>query len=237
MNRIKRYYTAFRRYNRSKGYGVHSPFAYNFIRNVLREKYPYYAYSELKEQRKRAKVLSAKKSGQQRLISYSSAKMLFRIACHFCPDLILQIGTTHGVASSALLKATNSAKIILFPGENNHDNVVYHEITKQFADHILPKQSLSEAIKCYQSEQKKFGLILINHLEPKELNDTLQVVLQTLQEEGLVIIRNLSSSPIARQLWKTCCAEKPWGMSFTNYQTGIIVGYKHLPKQHFNLWF
>ncbi len=237
MNRIKRYYTAFRRYNRSKGYGVHSPFAYNFIRNVLREKYPYYAYSELKEQRKRAKVLSAKKSGQQRLISYSSAKMLFRIACHFCPDLILQISTTHGVASSALLKATNSAKIILFPGENNHDDVVYHEITQQYTDHILPKQSLSEAIKCYLSEQKKFGLILINHLEPKELNDTLQVALQALQEEGLVIIRNLSTSPIARQLWKTCCAEKPWGMSFTNYQTGIIVGYKHLPKQHFNLWF
>lgn len=237
MNRIKRYYTAFRRYNRSKGYGVHSPFAYNFIRNVLREKYPYYAYSELKEQRKRAKVLSVKKSGQQRLISYSNAKMIFRIARYFNPDIILQIGTTHGVASSALLKATDSANIILFLGENNHDDVVYHEITKQYADRILTKQSLSEAIRCYRSEQKKCGLILVNHIEFKELNDTLQVVMQTLQEGGLVIIRNLSTSPIIRQLWKTCCAEKPCGMSFTNYQTGIIVGYRYLPKQHFNLWF
>lgn len=237
MNLIKRYYTAFRRYNRSKGYGVHSPFAYNFIRNVLREKYPYYAYNELKEQRKRAKVLLAKKAGQHRLISYSSAKMIFRIACHFSPDLILQIGTTHGVASSAFLKATNSTKIILFSGENNCNDVVYHEITKEYTDRILPKQSLSEAIKCFRSEQKRFGLILINHIEPKEVNDTLQIAIQTLQEEGLVIIRNLNTSSIVRQLWKTCCAEKPCGMSFANYQTGIIVGYRYLPKQHFNLWF
>ena len=36
-----------RRFRHRKGYGVHSPFAYSFIRGVLLEPWPYYAYAEL----------------------------------------------------------------------------------------------------------------------------------------------------------------------------------------------
>jgi hypothetical protein len=35
--RLKLYLTAMRRYNRSKGFGIHSPFAYTFVLRVLRE--------------------------------------------------------------------------------------------------------------------------------------------------------------------------------------------------------
>ena len=237
MNRIKRYYTAFRRYNRSKGYGVHSPFAYNFIRNVLREKYPYYAYSELKEQRKHAKILTAQRAERRNIISFNSAKVLFRIACYFCPDLMLQIGTTHGVSTSALLKATDNTKILLFPGENNHNDTIYNEITHHYSNRIYPSQLLSEAIDRYNREDKKRGLILINDIESNETAPLLQIAMQAIKDEGVVIIRNLGSSANARLLWKNCCNEITHGMSFTNYQTGIIVGYKYLPKQHFNLWF
>jgi len=36
-----------KRLRTAKGFGVHSPFAFNFITNVLFEKYSYYAYFDI----------------------------------------------------------------------------------------------------------------------------------------------------------------------------------------------
>lgn len=47
IRRIKRVATALQRYKRSRGFGVHSPFAFHFILRVLREKSPYYCYPQL----------------------------------------------------------------------------------------------------------------------------------------------------------------------------------------------
>ena len=52
--KLKRYLTALRRYSRSKGFGIHSPFAFHFVLNVLRERLPYYAYEDIAEIRQLA---------------------------------------------------------------------------------------------------------------------------------------------------------------------------------------
>lgn len=50
MNKLKRYIVWLRRMSHSRGFGVQSPSAYRFIRYVLCEHYPYYAYAELRLQ-------------------------------------------------------------------------------------------------------------------------------------------------------------------------------------------
>lgn len=41
------------RRRRSLGFGIHSPFAYHFITEVLRQRHPYYSYSKLGSRRER----------------------------------------------------------------------------------------------------------------------------------------------------------------------------------------
>lgn len=48
MNSIKRYLIWLRRMSHSRGFGVQSPSAYRFIRYVISEHYPYYAYGDLR---------------------------------------------------------------------------------------------------------------------------------------------------------------------------------------------
>lgn len=44
MNTWKRYWTAWSRYHHSSGFGIHSPYAYRFVRHVWRQPLHYYAY-------------------------------------------------------------------------------------------------------------------------------------------------------------------------------------------------
>ena len=47
MNKLKRYFRWLCRIGYCRGFGVQSPSAYRFIRYVINEHYPYYAYSDL----------------------------------------------------------------------------------------------------------------------------------------------------------------------------------------------
>ena len=47
MSRIRSWWVWLRRSRHSRGFGVQSPWAYRFIRYVVNEHYPYYAYDDL----------------------------------------------------------------------------------------------------------------------------------------------------------------------------------------------
>lgn len=53
QNILRPFGLAFSRYRHGKGFGIHSPFAYRFITEVLRQRCHYYAYDELKDRRER----------------------------------------------------------------------------------------------------------------------------------------------------------------------------------------
>ena len=59
----------------SRGFGVQSPSAYSFIRYVINEHYPYYAYSELEERYEMPGRLQHK-----------LGRLLFRLANYWQPE-------------------------------------------------------------------------------------------------------------------------------------------------------
>lgn len=70
------------RWWRTRGFGIHSPFAFCFVSEVLRERYAYYAYERIGR-------LVAERGRDDRL-SFSGAKTLFRIAARLdCREAVL----------------------------------------------------------------------------------------------------------------------------------------------------
>lgn len=88
MNPFKRYMVWLRRMSHSRGFGVQSPSAYRFIRYVLCEHYPYYAYGELRRRHPSVTWLVRKRM-----------ELYFRIANYRQADVWIDNGT----ADSALL--------------------------------------------------------------------------------------------------------------------------------------
>lgn len=76
----------------SRGFGVHSPFAFRFISDVLRERrYAYYAYHAIEASPSRLPL-------QRR-------KLIFRIVNHFYPAKICRLSGDIGLDSAASLAA------------------------------------------------------------------------------------------------------------------------------------
>lgn len=235
--RIKRYYTALRRYNRSKGFGIHSPFAFSFVLRVLRERLPYYAYDDIEYRRQLAKSLASTVSRHPRVISSKNAKMIFRITNYFNPRAIMQIGTSYGVSTTAVLDVDSRTRLILYPGDQPHEDI-YKEIAAAHASRISLHPSLLDAFTAYgRLLGDAAPFMLINSVKADELPLVGRAVLEALDKEGTVIMRNLSRGDEMEALWRGVMEVLGHGMSFTNGKLGVIVGYRHLPRQNFSLWF
>ncbi|MCD8183093.1 MAG: hypothetical protein LUE99_08360 [Bacteroides sp.] len=104
MNRItlalKRPFIWLCRFRHRCGYGVHSPFAFNLITNVIYEKMPYYKYKDLTLEQKR---LASQKERHWNYESKKVKQLLFRLVNYAQPDTIVDVGTL--AASSLYLKA------------------------------------------------------------------------------------------------------------------------------------
>ena len=78
MNKVQRYLHWLRRIRYCRGFGVQSPSAYRFIRYVINEHYPYYAYDDIKNECQDSKWLANK-----------LGRLYFRIANFVQPQNVL----------------------------------------------------------------------------------------------------------------------------------------------------
>lgn len=238
MSRIKRYLTAFRRYNRSKGFGIHSPFAFYFIRRVLREKNPFYAYEMLHDCRHSAMKMVRGRQLKKQILSYKNAKMLFRITCYFQPKNILQIGSSYGISAMSMLGVNSSSHLVIYPGTNACFDI-FDVLTSKQSHRIENTLTINDATQRYKERLgNDNAFVLINSVDNiSDAAAVLTAVTESLHSGGVVIMRNLNTNAIMKQLWHDCNMSLHHGMSFTNYRIGIFVGLKHLPRQNFAIWF
>lgn len=237
MNRLRRYYTALRRYSRSKGFGIHSPFAFDFVLRVLRERCHYYAYEAITNRRRQALHLASSATRHPRIISLKNAKMLFRIVCRFQPSVILQCGVSYGISSTVVLDVDSSSRLIIFTGDNPHEDI-YNQITRPYSSRITRYPTLIEAIDAYnESLSGKSPFILVNDVSDTDLTHLCTAFSEAIRHNGVIVVRNISRSRNVRRLWDHLKSSSPHGMSFSNDRIAIFVGLSHLPRQHYSLWF
>lgn len=88
------------RFRHRCGYGVHSPFAFDFITNVVYEKTPYYAYRPLAEEEKKLPAARRRRGAGE---SLKVKRLLFRLVNRTQPAFIVDAGVAS--ASSLYLQA------------------------------------------------------------------------------------------------------------------------------------
>lgn len=118
MKLVRKPWVWLSRFRYRRGYGVHSPFAYAFIRGVLLETWPYYAYDELE---RRHPWL------ERKVLTYPvrCRRMLFRVANAVHPATMATLGDrplerdymSAGVASARWTDDASSADLVFIAHE------------------------------------------------------------------------------------------------------------------------
>jgi predicted O-methyltransferase YrrM len=127
------------RASNGKGHGTHSPFVFDFIRNVLNDKREFYPYRDIELLRsvllKDRTFLevedygagSARGGAGRRCVadiarygakSPKYAQLLFRIAHYYQPGTIIEMGTSLGISTAYLASANKSTKVITIEGSS-----------------------------------------------------------------------------------------------------------------------
>ena len=89
-----------RRFRHRRGYGVHSPFAFNFITRIVYERARYYDYDTLREEEKTFRKERGHQFAEEPL---RVCRLLFRLANNIQPATIVDIGNE--TSASLYLKA------------------------------------------------------------------------------------------------------------------------------------
>ncbi len=238
MKRFKLYYTAIKRYNRSRGFGIHSPFAFHFITSVLGERSPFYAYETLDSLRHAAAEAARRMHIRHpRMISLKNARMLHRVACAYAPDALVQIGVHYGISTAAVMEYDSRMQCVVYSPANPYD-MVFREVTSRYEGRLETCPSLSESKEKFLRLSPKHPMMMVNHITTDDLSSAETMAAECIAGGGVIVMRHLDrQNSLTPQLWTATLSHMSHGMSFSNGNIGFIVAYPHLPRQNFSLWF
>ncbi len=249
---IKKYFhyrfTAFN----GKGHGMHSPFVFEFITNVLNDKNQHDCFSEIESLRKRLrnderlliiedfgagsrvnpqhkrKVSAIAKSA---LKPKKYAQLLFKIARHFLPDqnknTILELGTSLGITTAYLANANKNGEVVSMEGSSEVAYVANENFQSLHLPNIrLIKGNFDTTLKEYITaleNKKSIDLAFIDGNHRKE--PTIQYfkdLLPVLNENSVLIFDDIHWSREMEQAWDIIKADPSVTLTIDLFFIGLV---------------
>ena len=222
MNFLKRIYIWCRRFRHRRGYGVHSPFAFRLITDVVYERLPYYAYDELKRLRR-----SLPKGA--RMYPERVDRLLFRLVNHLSPQRVVEVGTGAGLSLCYLAAARADTQCVSLPGDDASD--VMCEMVDRCKNASVVEGPLMETLHRELQIASESTFLHIAHTENFSL--VLEKFLSNGGEKMCVVIEGIYDSQAKREWWKQIVADERTGVTFDLYDVGFVFFDHSKNKQHY----
>ncbi len=254
---LKYYLTA----SNGRGHGVHSPFVYEFITQVMNDDRHFYAYRSIEDLRKTllsdtreiivedlgagSKINKSNKRkvcdiARLSLKSKKLAQLLFRIVDHYSPASVLELGTSLGITTAYFASAKTEAKVITMEGAASVAELAVQHFQKLKLGNIEMLQgnfdrTLSEAI----ARVGRIDLAFIdgNHrYEPtiRYFNE----MLPALHPGSMLIFDDIHWSTEMQQAWEEIQQHPSVTLTIDLFFIGIVVfRQENKAKEHFTIRF
>jgi predicted O-methyltransferase YrrM len=168
-------------------------------------------------------------------ITQKRAKLLFRITNYLQPLSILEIGTSLGLATSALALGNPKAKIITLEGCPITIAMAKNQLQLFNCDNVnCVETDFSSYLETSNPKPKTQDLIYFdgNHSK-KATMDYFELLLPTITNETIWIFDDIHWSKEMEAAWKTIKAHPKVTVTIDTFQWGLVFFRKEQPKEHF----
>ena len=206
-----------------RGFGIHSPYAYRLITEVIREKARFYAYDELA-------YLQNENAHNDYKIKRKRARMLFRMVNRFQPTHILEIGSSGGITTLYMKRANSNSYITI--AEPRHE--IAEQTRKMLAEKnctaTVTETDFKTAMQSYLQTPDIRPFILVNRM-PKAAYHNLADLLDTSLIPYTVLLIDGINHKMQRTVWKHLISDERVRVAMDMKHYGLILCNPKLNKQ------
>ncbi len=244
-----------------RGHGVHSPFVFDFITNVLNDKRHFYAYDDVENLRERLllneKVLSIEDLGagstvissSQRKVSdiaRSSLKprkfgqLLFRMVDHYKANTIVELGTSLGVTAAYLAAANLKGQVYTFEGASEAANIASENFDQLGLGNVkIIRGNFDETLPPFLDKTTAVDLAFVdgNHRKVPTIQYFKQLLKKSL-ESSVFIFDDIHWSSEMEEAWKYIQQHSAVTLTIDLFFIGLVFFRKEQKvPQHFSIRF
>ena len=247
-------------WNSKNEHGVHSPFVFNLLTKCFYDRKTKPEYLILKNYRKSllqnnnfievtdfgagSKVFKSNrrqisKIAQTAGISPKRAELLFRVSNYFKPETILEIGTSLGLATSALALGNPKAKVITLEGCPQTANVAQNQLDqfncKNVESVVTEFESYFEDLRLrLKTDTENFNLIYFdgNHSKKATLA-YFELLLPTINNDSVWIFDDIHWSEEMEEAWEIIKQHPKVIVTIDTFQWGFVFFRYEQKKEHF----
>jgi predicted O-methyltransferase YrrM len=256
----KKYLSYLVKANNGKGHGVHSPFVYDFITNVLNDKKQYAAYSLIEKIRTNllqnntvivvedfgagsTKIKSNKR--KIKAIAASSLKpkkfsqLLFKIINYYKLNTVIELGTSLGI-TTAYLAAAESKAVTTFEGSKNIAAIARKNLDALNGNEVkIIEGDFNQTLEPFLQTQQQIDLAFIdgNHRKTPTLQYFSQL-LPFINESSILVFDDIHWSVEMEEAWAIIKQNNAVTLSIDLFFIGLVFFRKDFKaKQHFTIRF
>ena len=242
-------------------YLIHSPFVFAFVNEILRDQRHFYAYDAIHELRERLqkddRTLALTELGANAHTGTKSTKrvsqlvnataidpkyghVLFRIANHYKPAIIVEVGTGLGISTAYLAEACHDAKIITLEGNAATANVAKENFAALGLNNIeTVTGNFDDTLAPALAQLKRIDLAFIdgNHQSEATLRYFRQC-LPYIHNDSILIFDDINWSADMHQAWNEITKHPRVKLSLGLYRLGLVFFREEFKAQeYFQLWY
>lgn len=247
---------------RQSKYKVHSPFVYDFYKEVVINKHPYSQYRVVNRMRKElvtvSRFIKRKDMGamcrefpsdqrfvrvgdiaRKSAVSEKKGELLFRLARWARPDSILELGTSLGISTMYLSLACPETPVATIEGCIDSANIARENFDRNGMKMIsVFTGEFSDRLGDVYDTMPSPGLVFIdgNHRK-KSTVSYFEQCLQHIKPTSVLVFDDIYWSPGMEEAWNEISSHPSVKVSVDLYYFGILFFREELSKEHFILHF